>query len=243
MAKIILVHGSWHWAGCFHKIIGPLAEAGHEVLALDNASHGVDATDWRDVASMEDYNARMIAEIEASEGKVVLVGHSMGGVTLTHLADRMPERIEKLIYLTGFMTRPGRTANDQIMAYAADPVCAPLFAVLAPEDNWKGIRLVTEDSAMVKETFYGDCSDEDVAYSMAHATIVNTSVPNLYDPQSAAEIERHYILCSKDRAIPLASQQEMVAQFPGTIVHQLETSHSPFYSQPAELVRILRGAV
>ena len=45
---------------------------------------------------MEDHYARIIAEVEAGEGQAILVGHSMAGVTRMHLADRMPQRIEKL---------------------------------------------------------------------------------------------------------------------------------------------------
>jgi hypothetical protein len=57
-------------------------------------------------------------------------------------------------------------------------------------------------------------------------------------------VPRHYIRCTQDRAIPLTGQDQMIATVDGaiggkTIIHTLESSHSPFLSQPAALSRIL----
>lgn len=241
MAHIILVHGSWHWAGCFHKLQPLLEAAGHTVQSIDNASHGVDDTAWDAVDSMETYNKHVIAALNASEDPAILVGHSMGGVTLSHLADIMPEKVSKLVYLTAFMTTPGKTANDYIMAHAENPVCAPLWAVLTPVNEFAGLELAGDKPADVKEAFYGDCSDEDIALSAANVVSINTIIPNVYAPTTLAAHERHYITCSEDRAIPLQAQQEMIAEIPGTIVHEMGTSHSPFYSEPAKLAEIING--
>ena len=55
---------------------------------------------------------------------------------------------------------------------------------------------------------------------------------------------RHYIRCTQDRAVPLTGQDHMIATVDGaiggrTIVQTLESSHSPFLSQPAALSKIL----
>ena len=169
MARIILIHGSWHWAGCFHKIEKLLRDNGHTVTSINNASHGEDNTAWDAIDSMKTYN-NAIAALNASEEPAILVGHSMGGVSLSHLADIMPDKIKKLVYLTAFMTNTEKSANDYIMAHAENPVCAPLWAVLAPVNEWAGIE---------------------------------------------------------------------VAEFPDTTVHTLESSHSPFYSQPDAVADII----
>jgi hypothetical protein len=57
-------------------------------------------------------------------------------------------------------------------------------------------------------------------------------------------VPRHYIRCTLDRAIPLTGQDHMVATVDSTIggktiTHTLESSHSPFLSQPVALSRIL----
>ena len=235
MARIILVHGSWHWAGCFYKLETALEELGHSVESIDNASHGEDQTAWDAIDSMATYTAALRAAIADSPEPVVLVGHSMGGVALSYLAEEMPEKIAKLIYLSAFMTAPGKTANDYILGHAENPVNAPLFGALEPVNDWAGIRLKLEEPEHVREAFYGDCSDEDVALSRENATVINTSIPNIFSPTKIAEHERHYIQCTNDRAISLKAQNEMCAEIPGTQIHSMESSHSPFYSQPKEL--------
>jgi len=208
MAHIILVHGSWHWAGCFHKLEPQLRSLGHTVESIDNASHGTDTTAWDAIDSMATYTATLRAAVEASSEPVILVGHSMGGVSLSYLAEEIPSKIAKLVYLT----------ND-----------------------WAGIRLKDEAPDQVREAFYGDCSDEDVAFSAKNATLINTSIPNIFTPTKVSDHERHYIHCTKDRAISLQAQQEMCAEIPGIKTHSLETCHSPFYSQPEALAKIIDG--
>jgi pimeloyl-ACP methyl ester carboxylesterase len=63
-------------------------------------------------------------------------------------------------------------------------------------------------------------------------------------PARFGTVPRHYIRCAQDRAVPLTGQDHMIAAVDGTIggktiTHTLESSHSPFLSQPAALSRIL----
>jgi len=169
VANIVLIHGSWHWNGCFHKVEKILAASGHNVVSVNNASHGNDDTAWDAIDSMKTYNANAIAALNAR-------------VSLSHLADIMPEKISKLVYLTAFMTNTEKSANDYIMAHAENPVCAPLWAVLSPVNDWAGIEVAADKPDQVKEAFYADCSDEDIALSTANVVKINTAIPNIYVP-------------------------------------------------------------
>ena len=239
MAQIVLIHGSWHWSGCFHKLEKLLKNDGHRTVSVDNASHGNDSTAWDAIADMKTYNANAIDLLNKSAEPVVLVGHSMGGVTLSHLADVMPDKISKLVYLTAFMTNTEKCANDYIMAHAENPTCAPLWSVLSPVNEWAGIEIAGDKPDQVKEAFYADCSDDDIGLSAANVVKINTSIPNIYVPKTTASHERHYIKCTNDRAIPLQAQEEMISEFSDTKVHSLDSSHSPFYSQPDAVARII----
>lgn len=239
MPPIVLVHGSWHWAGCFTRVQEQLRLRGQTSLAVDNASHGQSPVSWSDIATMEDY-ARPVAElVEAQSEAVILVGHSMGGVTLSYLAEIMPERIAALVYLSGFMTGDGLSAMDQIGKYHAHEACAPLFEATTLLPDSRGIKLHVERQQSIREAFYADCTDEDIAFATRHVCEINTIVPNLYTPRITHELERHYITCSQDRAIPLASQEDMITRFPNTVTHRLDTSHSPYFSAAAPLAEIL----
>jgi len=237
----VLVHGSWHWGGCFQKVADRLAAAGHAVATPDLASHGYDPTPWQSVDSMATYTAPLVKLLRQIDGPVTLVGHSMGGVTLSYLAETLPEKIAKLVYLTAFMTPPGKSANDYIFSYAANPTAASLFAVLNPVEGGAGLELLAEKADAVRDAFYGDVSDADFAVAQRNAVRINTSVPNVWTPKSTTALERHYVTCSQDHAIPYDVQHQMVAEAPGAKVHAMTASHSPFFSKPDELAVLLSG--
>lgn len=241
MAKstIVLIHGSWHWGGCFQKVADRLAVSGYPTLTPDLTSHGYSEAAWTDVDSMETYTMPVRKLLADMDEPVVLVGHSMGGVSLTYLAETMPEKIRSLVYLTAFMTPPDKTANDYLFSYSKDPLASALFQVVAPVDGG-GLALDVEKPELVREAFYGDCSEVDLRVAKRNAVPINSAIPNVYTPRSITGIERHYITCSNDRAIPLSVQWQMIQDVPGCTVHAIGTSHSPFFSAPDQLATVLR---
>src|SRR3954452_20947803 len=75
-ALIVMVHGSWHWGGCFHKVADLLAQRGYPVVTPDLKSHGYDATPYNAVTDMDDYCAPVEEIIVNAAEPVVLLGHS-----------------------------------------------------------------------------------------------------------------------------------------------------------------------
>jgi pimeloyl-ACP methyl ester carboxylesterase len=102
--------------------------------------------------------------------------------------------------------------------------------------------------SLLKAAFYGDVSESDFAYaaSQLHCDESNAGAlaPSEITPGRFGTVPRHYIRCTQDRAIPLTGQDHMVATVDAalggrTIIHTLESSHSPFLSQPDTLSKIL----
>ena len=96
--------------------------------------------------------------------------------------------------------------------------------------------------------FYGDVSDADFAHaaSQLHCDESNAGVlaPSEITPGRFGTVPRHYIRCTQDRVIPLTGQDHLITTVDGAIsdkttTHTLESSHSPFLSQPANLSKIL----
>ncbi|WP_277184250.1 alpha/beta fold hydrolase [Caballeronia sp. BR00000012568055] len=242
---IVLIHGSWHWGGCFQKVATLLAAQGHAVLCPDLKSHGFDPARYDQVADMTDYTAAVAALLDNAAEPVVLLGHSMGGVALTHLGEQYPDKISRLIYLTAFMTPPDKSANDYLISddYRNDYSVASLFEIVGPSADGKGVVLNVDAISTVRSSFYGDCSDRDVAVAAANVVPTNTAAPyharTATTPDRFGSIPRVFIECTQDCALPIGQQRRMQADVPGAKVVTMDTSHSPFFSQPERLAEII----
>ena len=113
MSRFVLVHGAWHGAWCWYKLLPRLERAGHRVTALDLPAHGKDRTPIAEV-TLERYADAVCNALGLDAEPAILVGHSMGGIAITQAAERHPERIKSLVYLTAFLLRDGDTLTDAV---------------------------------------------------------------------------------------------------------------------------------
>ncbi len=106
MATYVLIHGAWHGAWCWDKVVSLLKMKGHRVEAPDLPGHGKDRTPIGEV-SLEAYAEKICKVLDAELEPVILVGHSMGGIAISQAAEYLPDKIETLVYLTAFLLRDG----------------------------------------------------------------------------------------------------------------------------------------
>ena len=231
MSSLVLVHGAWHASWCWEKVVPLLQEAGHEVVTVDLPGHGGYDTPVSEV-TLAAYAERVAAVLDEQPEPVVLVGHSMGGLVISEAAERRPEKIRLLVYLTGFLLPKGRSLLETAQT-DEESIVFPNADV----DEEKGIVSIREDAA--KAIFYGDCSEEDA--EKAKGRLIPQPLAPFATPVSVSEenfgrVRRAYIECLRDRAIGPSTQKRMHAELPCEKVVSMETSHSPFLSAPEELV-------
>lgn len=237
MSTFVLVHGAWHGAWCWYKVVALLEARGHRAIAPDLPGHGVDRTPLPEV-TLEAYAERVCTAIAAQDEPVILVGHSMGGRVITAAAERSPERIATLVYLTAILPQDGQSMLE---ATAENPDTALADAVLI--DEAAGVGRLREGSA--RDVFYGRCPEQDVALARL-ALIEAQPLEPMNAPISAGEerfgsVPRAYIECLQDRALGIPLQRRMQAALPCQQSYSLDTDHSPFFSMPEELVEHLRS--
>lgn len=240
MATFVLVHGSFHGAWCWHKLLPELEALGHRAVALDLPAQGDDETPIAD-ATLDANVARVVEIIEQQSEPVVLVGHSFGGATITATAERVPDRIRLLVYITAFIPRDGESIND----ITRSPLWPPEEGARAFARSEDGLSVSVAPDA-VRERFYHDCSDEDVAGCLERIRpqpFAPRDAPVRTTPERFGRVPRAYIHCADDRSIPLRVQEEIVARMPCEKVVSLATSHSPFLSAPVELAQALSDLV
>jgi pimeloyl-ACP methyl ester carboxylesterase len=234
MATFVLVHGAWGSGWAWGKVAPLLEAAGHRVDALDLPGHGDNPAPASEMTL--EANARLVADhVEVAGEPVVLVGHSMGGMSITQAAELVPERIATLVYLTAFL--PG---DGQSLAQLADGDPASLVAPNLVVDEAAGTCRMNEDA--VRAAFYGECSENDARAAAARRvpeSLAAITAPVSISEERAGAVPRVYIECLRDRAIGIAKQREMWAARPCRQVFTLDTDHSPLLSRPQETAELL----
>jgi pimeloyl-ACP methyl ester carboxylesterase len=200
------------------------------VIAPDLPGHGIDKTPIHEI-TLQAYTDRICEVLDEQSERVILVGHSMGGIAVTQAAEYRPEKIEKLVYLSAFLPQNGEFL---VMLAGQDPEAVVMPNLIFSDDQ----SHITIKDEWLKEAFYGDCSDEDTEWAKSllvlqatapFATPVNTSEENY------GTVRRFYISCLRDRAITPSAQKKMYKALPCEKVIFMDTSHSPFLSAPEKL--------
>lgn len=228
MSTFVLVHGAWHGAWCWERVV-PLLEAhGHSVIAPDLPGMGNDRTPLGAV-TLEVW-ARFVAAIVRQQAEpVILVGHSRGGIVVSQAAEYVPDRIRTLVYLAAFLVPGGRTLLDTMRRIPPRPESKESL-VFAPDQT---TSTIAPDA--VRRVFYNTTPDEWVARAAELSgpePMVSFTTPLQVTDERYGLVDRVYIECTEDRAIAPPLQRLMVAEMPCREVIPMDTDHSPFYSAP-----------
>lgn len=242
---IVLIHGAWQGSWAFDAWAPSLRASGWNVHAVDLPGNGwgpqADAP-----ANLDSYCDAVVAVIEAIGAPVVLLGHSGGGITASQVAERIPERLQALVYLAGMMLPSGMTFIELIQQCQA----------AQPEQDFAGIsrhlsfsadgRSSTVAPAGALETFLHDCPPEAAQRAASLLRPQPESGRDLRPQLSAARygrVPRLYIEALLDRSVTLPLQRAMQRLSPGAQVLSLACGHVPQLACPQALTELLDHAL
>lgn len=234
MKTFILIHGSWHSAWNWHKVLPLLRKQGHEAIALDLPGMGRDKTPINEV-TMRSTVEKICAVIDSIDGSVILVGHSKNGIMVSQVAEYRPDKIEKAVYLAAYLVPNGKTQRE----YSAQDTGGILKPYVTIHET---LRATTLQPEIYKEGLYHDCDDDITELAnllLSHEPIESGMTPLRLTDENFGRVPRVYIECTEDRAVTPFIQQKMYTETPCERVYKMQTSHSPFFSRPQELTDIL----
>ena len=274
-AVFVLVHGGWHNHSAWNKVTPILEANGFAALTLDLPGAGINAiaptslglrpfdaaafaAERSPIAGVtqEERTQAVVAMVKEaasrSDSKVILVGHSAGGMTISAVAEQVPHLLQAVVYLAGFMVPNGMPLLAMLQHETLSSALAPGLFVGDPfAIGATRIHAGSTDEiyrSLLKAAFYADVPEPEFAHaaSQLHCDESNAGALALSEitPGKFGTVPRHYIRCTQDRAIPLTGQDHMIATVDRAIggettTHTLESSHSPFLSQPAILAKVL----
>ncbi|MGQ0680364.1 MAG: alpha/beta fold hydrolase [Actinomycetota bacterium] len=233
MSRFLLVHGAWHGAWCWAAVAAQLRARGHSVTAPDLAGHGSDRTPIGRIG-LSTYVDRVCAELSVSFQPAILVGHSLGGMVISQVAEEIPDRVDKLVYLSAYLPGNGESLLDWARRDRASIAVAKAFR----SRDRLSLHL---PAGLTREALYNDCSEE--LASWAAQQILPEPAGPFSEPVSTTtgrfgSVPRIYVQCTLDRTVSPALQERMVAAQPCTRI-LLESGHCPFVSMPEQLAQAL----
>lgn len=189
--------------------------------------------------SLESYREAVLAKVRSLPGKIILVGHSFGGIVVSDVAEAIPDRVAEIIYVAALLPRDGEALNDLLpqdrwsrmgpKSFQPDPRSAT--ASIAREDR---VRLFCADCpAPVKARF--------AAAMLAEPLPPLGQKVRLSD--AFAAIPKAYVYTRNDAILSYPFQQLMVQRTPVRETLTLDTGHAPFLSAPAALAAALIAAL
>lgn len=223
MTDFVLIHGGSHAAWCWDRLVPLLAadERVGKVVAVDLSGHG-SKVDIKPLAQIRrsDYVADVVTAIEGGDlREVVLVGHSLAGITLPLAAAQIPERMRRLVYLSTSNPLPGQSLN-QLMQHPLSP-----FSLGADFQE----MFCNDLDAETREWLLSNIGDEPPGP-------LSEPMPRVQLPDS---LPSTYILLAQDQALVPEFQREQAANAGVDEIVTLDAGHSAFASKPAELAGIL----
>lgn len=246
MSTFVLVPGFWLGAWAWDDVARPLREAGHTVHAVTLTGLAERAGEGGPGVDLDTHVADLTGLLTREDlWDVVLVGHSGGGAPVTGAADRLPERIARVVYVDSGPLTDGTSLTDLYSPETNARITDTLV------DGW-GYPLPSWEELAADGASVAGLDERALADFRSRATPEPVGVVTrpLRLTGGDAGLPKTLLSCS----FPLAQVRELIAAGHPYFaalggdeweLRELTTGHWPMFSRPADtaaaLARIAAG--
>lgn len=233
----VLAHGSWHGGWCWTRVAERLRKGGHQVHTPSYTGMGDRAHLLSKNITIETFVQDLVSVIESNElSDVILVGHSFGGVPITGVADRIPNRLKQLVYLDAVVLESGKSAfsvyppeEAAARIRAAEQASGGLAVPVPPQlpEVW-GLKAGTADYAWVARRLTAQPLQTYTTALSLRAPIGNS-------------VSKTYIECVQPKHPALAGSKALLRTQPGWKHVDFAGPHDAMITHPKELTELLLG--
>jgi pimeloyl-ACP methyl ester carboxylesterase len=223
-----LVHGAWHGAWCWERLVAPLRARGHDAVAVDlpcdDPAAGLDA-----------YAAVIVDALDDAGENVVLVTHSLAGLVVPSVAHRRPLRAA--VYLAAFIPLAGVSMNEQFAA-AGEPIL--LFKGGRENDDQGRSRWT--DVRAAADVLYPDLAPADVQWAFARLRPQAATSQREPSPELPASLSTLSLVCTRDQVMNPDWSRRVTRERLGSDPVEPATGHFPMITAPDLLADALAAA-
>lgn len=224
----VLVHGAWHGGWVWWDVIGRLRNLGHTVTAPTLTGLGERYHTGNETADLKTHIDDVVAHIEMENlYQVTLVGWSYGGMVVTALLARIPERIRDVVYLDAFVPEDGKALVDYLPPDGKELL-----------DSFKAKNLPFPPLPM---SFFGVTDPRVIAFvePRLHPQPWRTFYEPVTVPNDIHAIEFSYIVCRGYGETAFTSRLAAIEADPKFHIITLEADHHCMLTSPDETVGAL----
>ncbi|MBF9221290.1 alpha/beta fold hydrolase [Hymenobacter ruricola] len=230
----VLVHGAWQAPYVWQPVQQRLEQQHHKVIVVELPGHGSDLTPPQ-ALTLNAYRDKVVAAIRAQPNNVVLVGHSLGGMVVTAVAESIPARITKLVYVGAFLPANGQS----LLALAATDSTSQLGAALVPSADQLTLDIRPDRLVPVFIQDGSPAAQQLVAGNYRAEPAIPFTNPVTVTAANFGRVDKYYVHTALDNAVGLRLQQRMAAAAGIAKTYTLRSSHCPFLAVPDQLSEVL----
>ncbi|KAL2333624.1 hypothetical protein Fmac_014837 [Flemingia macrophylla] len=242
MKHYVLVHGVCHGAWSWYKLKPLLESAGHQVTVLDLAASGSNMKKIEDVDTFLEYSEpllELLATLPPNE-KVILVGHSLGGLNIALAMDKFPDKVAVGVFLTAVIPDIEHKPSYVLEKYIES---TPMENWLESELSQRGKKsIIVFGHKFLSNKLYQACSVEDrelakILLRPGSFFIEDLSKQKNFSKQGYGSVPLAFIVCTEDLAIPLKFQHWMIQNVGINVdVQEIKgADHTAMLSKPQQL--------
>jgi pimeloyl-ACP methyl ester carboxylesterase len=238
MKNYVLVHGAWGGAWEFEELSELLTADGSKVIAVDLPGHGENKTPIAEV-TMAAYIKTVVDVINDLDAKTILVGHSLAGSIISQVAELIPEKIDRLVYVAASLPKTGDTVLG-LMESDKDGKLLPNI-VFSEDQTYAMIR-----GKEVRDYMLHDVEDKDRVERLIPHFLMKQATQPFMDPIELSEknfgsVPKYYIRATMDQVMSIALQDEMLTNWKVEQVVTLESGHFPLTSMADKLSQVIQS--
>jgi len=226
----VLIHGSWRGGWAWERVVRHLSEKGHRAYAPTLPGHGPGVV--RRGITHQDCVSAVVTQIEQQGlDNVILVGHSFGGTVVQKVAEQLPDRVARTVFLDALILEHNDCVFDNLPAdYIA------LFDTLA--------RASSDNTMLIPWEIWRDNFIQDVPESLARSFWEQLSPEPNQVNLDKLDLKRFYTLaipesficCHQDKALPPGYfHPRMSSRLEVFKLLEMDGSHEVLLTRPAEL--------
>lgn len=229
---LVLVHGAFQSASDWGAVVSQLESTGNNVIAVNLPGRDTDGEAAKAI-SLQSYIDNVIGVVSTVDQPVHLIGHSFGGITITAVAEVIPDNIETLVYIAAYVPEDGESMEKLAYSDKDNGFTEKSFVVAK---DYSHATILEEDQARL----FGNDADAEQINSL-QASMIKEPLAPIGTPVSITEgnsssVKKAYIRTLRDQTVSTPLQTKMLMRAKIDNVIDIDSGHLPYLTEPEQLV-------